>query len=66
VGWVGPSSARVRVRGGVANWEFWGGLVTTGGGCNTKREVRATQDQVGGCTEHRGGRWAHGQHAGRW
>ncbi len=31
---VGPSSVRVRVRvrGGVANREFEGGLVTTGGG----------------------------------
>jgi hypothetical protein len=30
---VGPSSVRVRVRGGVANRDFGGGLVTTGGGC---------------------------------
>ncbi len=28
---VGPSSVRVRVRSGVANREFGGGLVTTGG-----------------------------------
>ena len=28
---VGPSSVRVGVRGGVANREFWGGLVTAGG-----------------------------------
>ena len=32
-GGVGPSSVRVRVRGGVANRELGGGLVTTGGGC---------------------------------
>jgi hypothetical protein len=30
---MGPSSVRVRVRGGVANREFGGGLITTGGGC---------------------------------
>ena len=30
---MGPSSVRVRVRGGVANREFGGGLVSTGGGC---------------------------------
>ncbi len=30
---VGPSFVRVGVRGGVANREFGGGLVTTGGGC---------------------------------
>ncbi len=31
--WVGPSSVRVEVRGGVANRECEGGLVTPGGGC---------------------------------
>ncbi len=30
---VGTSSVRVRVRGGVGNREFGGGLVTTGGCC---------------------------------
>jgi hypothetical protein len=30
---AGPSSVRVRVRGGVTNREFGGGLVITGGGC---------------------------------
>ncbi len=30
-GGVGPSSVRVRVRGGVANREFGGGLAITGG-----------------------------------
>ncbi len=30
---VGLSSVRVRVGGGVANWELGGGLVTTGGSC---------------------------------
>ena len=34
---VGPSSVMGRVGEGLANREFWGGLVTTGGGWYSQR-----------------------------
>ncbi len=45
---VGLSSVRVRVRGGVANREFGGGLVITGGGCIVVGEGKEQTRPSGG------------------
>ncbi len=51
---VGPSSVMGRVRGGLSNWEFGGGLVTTGGTVggysegHTRKGGWARQTMVGG------------------
>ncbi len=44
---VGPSSVRVRVRGRVANREFGGGLVTTGGVHSSRGRSRTDEAKWG-------------------
>jgi hypothetical protein len=58
----GPSSVRVRVRGGVANREFWGGLVTTGWGCIVVVENEGQTGPTGGM---HGTQWEGGTLAAR-
>ena len=60
---VGLSSVRVRVRGGVANREFGGGLVTTGGGCIVVGENEGQTRPSGGM---HGTQWEGGTLAARW
>ncbi len=61
---VGPSSVRVRARGGVANREFGGGLVTMRGGCVVVGYSEGQTRPSGGM---HGTKWeAHWRHAGHW
>ncbi len=60
---VGLSSVRVRVKGGVANREFGGGLVTTGGGCIVVGESEGQTRPSGGM---HGTQWKGGTLAARW
>jgi hypothetical protein len=64
---VGPSSVRVRVRGGVANRELGGGLVTTGGGCIVGEGGKGDTRPSGGArnTEEEGGHMSSTLDAGR-
>ena len=60
---MGPSSVMGRVRGGVSNREFWGGLVTTGKTVGGYSEGHTRKGGVG--KANTGGR-AHFGHAGHW
>jgi hypothetical protein len=60
---VGPYSVRVRVRGGVANRELGGGLVTTGGGCIV---VGEGEDQTRPSGGMHGRQWGGSTFAVRW
>ena len=60
---VGPSSVMGRVRGGVSNREFGGGLVTTGKTVGGYSEGH-TREGGGGQGKHGGG--AHFGHAEHW
>jgi hypothetical protein len=60
---VGLSSVRVGVRGGGANREFGGGLVTTGQGCVVVGEGEGQTRPSGG---RHGTQWEGGTLAARW
>ena len=63
---VGLSSVRVEVRDGVANREFGGGLVTTGGGCIVVGYSEGQTRPGGGKHGTQWGGGAQWRHAGHW